>query len=218
MAVPRTLTKPGLRRPRDAGASRAAILDAAEVLFAHKGYRATSLSEVGRRAGVSRGTPGYFYGSKEQLYRAVLDRALTAARNVLTQAQERAAAGGAGPEGLLREGIGGYLDFLVSRPTFVRLIEWETLGGGRLLGDVPAHIMGLQEALAVAQTELARGAFRPVDPTHLLISIMGLCWFPLAHADTLVRTLGLDPQDPAFIEARKRHVIDLVLNGIAPRD
>ena len=205
------------RRPRDAAASRTAILDAAEALFAHHGYRATSLSEVGRRAGVSRGTPGYFFGSKEQLYRVVLDRALTAARHVLTQAQARAAASGAGPEGLLREGIGGYLDFLVSRPTFVRLIEWETLSGGRSLGDVPAHIIGLQEALAIAQTELARGVFRRVDPAHMLISILGLCWFPLAHADTLVRTLGLNPQDPAFIEARKRHVIDLILNGIAPR-
>ena len=204
-------------RSRDAGASRAAILDAAEALFAERGYRATSLSEVGRQAGVSRGTPGYFFGSKERLYRAMLERAFAAARNVLTQAQARASASGGGPDTLLREGIRGYMDFLVARPTFVRLIEWETLSGGRSLGDVPAHIIGLQDALAIAQTELARGVFRPVDPAHMLISIMGLCWFPLAHAATLLRSLGLDPHDPVFIEARKRHVIDLVLHGIAVR-
>jgi AcrR family transcriptional regulator len=147
----------------------------------------------------------------------MLERAFAAARNVLIQAQARASASGGGPDTLLREGIRGYMDFLVARPSFVRLIEWETLSGGRSLGDVPAHIMGLQEALAVAQTELARGVFRPVDPAHMLISIMGLCWFPLAHAATLLRSLGLDPHDPVFIEARKRHVIDLVLHGIAVR-
>lgn len=204
-------------RPRDPDRTREAILDAAEALFAQKGYKATSLAEVGRRAGVSRGTPGYFFGSKEQLYRAVLNRAFERARMVLTQARQRAAASGDGPQALLREGVRSYLDFLASRPTFVRLVEWEALGGGRFLGDVPAHIAGLQEALSTAEGELASGAFRTTDAAHLLISIMGLCWFPFAHAETLVRSLGLDPKDPAFLASRKQHVIDLVLNGLMPR-
>ncbi|MBI3998259.1 MAG: TetR family transcriptional regulator [Armatimonadetes bacterium] len=204
-------------RPRDPEGSRTAILDTAEALFAERGYQATSLEEVGRRAGVSRGTPGYFFGSKERLYRAVLDRVFSAARSILGQAQERAAATGGSPEALLREGINAYVDFLASRPTFVRLVEWETLGGGRFLGKVPAHLAGLEEALAVSRAALAQGHFRPVDPTHLLISAMGLCWFPFAHAETLVRWLGADQRTPAFLEARKRHVVDLMLNGILPR-
>ena len=61
-------------RIRDAERTRAAILDAAERLFAEQGYDATSLTEVGAAAGVSRGTPGYFFGTKAELYQAVLDR------------------------------------------------------------------------------------------------------------------------------------------------
>jgi AcrR family transcriptional regulator len=61
-------------RQRNAPKTRIAILDAAEQLFAAKGYDATSLHEVGKAAGVSRGTPGYFFGSKAALYQAVLDR------------------------------------------------------------------------------------------------------------------------------------------------
>ena len=49
-----------LERERNPARSRAAILDAAERLFAEKGYEATSLSEVGTAAGLSRATPGYF--------------------------------------------------------------------------------------------------------------------------------------------------------------
>jgi hypothetical protein len=55
------------------------------------------------------------------------------------------------------------------------------------------------------------------DAAHLLLSIIGLCWFPLAHANTVLRALGIDPEDPAFLEQRKRHVIDLVLNGLRGR-
>ncbi len=49
-----------LDKERNPARSRAAILDAAERLFADQGYEATSLSAVGTAAGVSRGDPGLF--------------------------------------------------------------------------------------------------------------------------------------------------------------
>src|SRR3954452_24766933 len=60
-------------RTRDAARSRRAILDAAEKIFAREGYDAASLARIGETAGVSRGTPSSFFGSKAELYRAVLD-------------------------------------------------------------------------------------------------------------------------------------------------
>ncbi|MDP9362946.1 MAG: TetR/AcrR family transcriptional regulator, partial [Chloroflexota bacterium] len=84
-------------RTRDADRSREAILDAAEALFAERGYEGASLQEIGRAAGVSRGTPGYFFGSKERLYQAVLERAFAAELEFVGQAQARAAAAGGGP-------------------------------------------------------------------------------------------------------------------------
>src|ERR1700736_4321278 len=70
---------------RDAERSREAILETAERLFAELGYDAASLSEIAAEAGLSRGTPSYFFGSKEDLYIAVLDRAFTA-RQATTKA------------------------------------------------------------------------------------------------------------------------------------
>src|SRR5947208_16822690 len=61
-------------RVRDADRSRRAILDAAEALFAGRGFEAVSLQEIGDAAGLSRGTPNYFFGSKEDLYVARLQR------------------------------------------------------------------------------------------------------------------------------------------------
>src|SRR5215472_4274810 len=63
------------RRARDASRSRRALLDAAERLFAERGFEATTMADIGAAAEPSAGAAAYFFGSKEQLYRAVLGRA-----------------------------------------------------------------------------------------------------------------------------------------------
>ena len=47
--------------------------------------------------------------------------------------------------------------------------------------------------------------------------MIALCSFPFLLGGGLIRTLGLDPDDPGFLEERKRHVVELVLGGIAER-
>jgi TetR/AcrR family transcriptional regulator len=55
---------------RDADRSRQTILDVAEQLFAEHGFEAVTMERIGRAAGLSRGAPGYYFGSKDALYRA----------------------------------------------------------------------------------------------------------------------------------------------------
>ncbi len=200
-------------RPRDAARSREAILDAAEALFAERGYEGASLHEIGRRAGVSRGTPGYFFGSKDGLYRATLERVFAAELELVFGAAERAAAAG-GAEAALAAAITSFQDFLEARPSFVRLVEREALAGGRLLGATAVHSVSMREGLTATAALLAGGPFRPVDPAHFLLDVLALCWFPIAHAETFARGLGLDPESGEFREARRRHVVELVLRGI----
>lgn len=50
------------------------ILDAAEQLFAAKGYEGTSIREVTRQAGVNVAAVHYHFGDKKQVLRAVTDR------------------------------------------------------------------------------------------------------------------------------------------------
>jgi TetR/AcrR family transcriptional regulator len=115
---------------RNAERSRAAILDAAERLFAELGYEATSLTQVGAAAGVSRGTPGYFFRSKAELYQAVLDRSFAEVRDAVRAGRERALASNEDHETILAGAVSDYFDFLAARPNFVRLIEREALSGG----------------------------------------------------------------------------------------
>src|SRR5438034_10040878 len=88
-------TKPKSReRERNPDRSREHILDAAEQLFAERGYEETSLADVGKLAGVSRATPGYFFGSKAELHRAVLERCFADVRRAAREGRERALASG----------------------------------------------------------------------------------------------------------------------------
>jgi len=198
------------RRTEAAEASKKAILDAAEALFAEQGYEATSLQEICDRAGVTRGLPNYFFGSKEGLYRSVLERtfALTMTRELLMFLREQAHRPGAGPEESLRVAIERIFDFLVTHPTFIRLTEWEALNGARYLGSLPTLITTLREAVQVLSEEVGWQN----DVEQFLIDLVALCWFPVAHVDTFLKPLGVDGHDPDFLARRKQHVVNLLLD------
>ena len=200
-------------RIRDPERSRAAILDAAEQLFAEKGYEATSLNQVGTAAGVSRGTPGYFFRSKQELYQAVLDRSFAEVRDAVRAGRERALASNEDHETILAGAVSDYFDFLAARPNFVRLIEREALSGSRLPHGV-SHLSAGQEALAAISAELGLDDAPSGEAAQLLLSIIALCWFPMIHARTVAPAVGVRLEEAGDRERRKRHVIELVLHGI----
>jgi AcrR family transcriptional regulator len=201
-------------KERNPDRSRAAILDAAETLFAEKGYGATSLHDVGTAAGVSRGTPGYFFGSKADLYQAVLNRMFAEVREAVRAGRARALSGPHEPEDILAGAVSDYFDFLAARPNFVRLIEREALGGGAPLSGAD-HLTAGQEALAAISAELGLDDRPSGDVAQLLLSIISLCWFHLIHARTVAPAVGVSLDRPSDLAPPARHIVELVLHGVA---
>ena len=200
---------------RDAERSRQAILSAATELFAEQGFAATTMQQVGERAGVSRGLPGYLFGSKDALYRAVLDQAFAEARQTLLAGAADPVLEDATDEERFSHGIEVYIDFLASHPAFVRLVEWEALRHGANLRETAPYRDMVMSSLEAIGNELAGHLPPGFDTTQLLLSVAGLCWFPMAHGETMAQALGIDTTDRRFLEARKRHVVDLVLRGVS---
>src|SRR5687768_4951068 len=111
-------------RRRDPERSRRAILDAAEAAFAQHGYGGASLAAIAEAATVSTALPAYFFDSKSKLYAAVVERLFRERNERLDGLGRAALAEVDGTEAGLRRGlrvlVGGYLEFLLSRPNFVQ--------------------------------------------------------------------------------------------------
>jgi AcrR family transcriptional regulator len=201
---------------RDADRTRRQVLDAAEKLFARRGYEATSLADIGTAAGVSRGTPSYFFGSKEQLYDAVLER-LYADRTAALEpafAPLRAWAGADAPdeslETVLAGSVAGYLEFLRGRPSFVDLFEREALAGGERLARIEGASTVMEEAFAALREHRARRGLRDFDVTEVVTCLVALGYMPVAHRGTMLRRQGLSIDDPGFVAGRTRLIVDVL--------
>jgi AcrR family transcriptional regulator len=210
-------------KTRDAERSRAAILDAAEALFAARGFDATSLADIGVAAGVSRGTPSYFFGSKEDLYVAVLER-LYQDRNAALEpvfAPLVAWAKARAPEAPLREVLApcveGYLRFVIGRPTYVQIIEREALAGGERLAALEHQSTVMEDAFgAVRRRARAHGLAR-FDAGEAVMLLVGLGFLPVAHRHTLLRRQGLDLDDPRFLARRRDHITGVLAHLVGAR-
>lgn len=213
-----SISSPGPRR--DAAASRERILDAATTAFARDGYDGASMGRIAAAAGVSSALPAYFFSDKRGLHTAVLDRLYARREDTLGPMVQRVRASVAdtGPldERTLRRAltamVAGYVGFLETHPEFVRLMAWEALDEGRRDGPArPPHSTAMQDALDAILDALG-GRRRPVaERRMLLITTVGLCFFPDAHADTMLAGLGVDARDGRFRAARVRHVVDLLV-------
>ena len=112
------------------------ILDAAESLFAEKGYSGATLRDVAAAAGIR--TPSLYnhFDSKDSLYAAVLERSFSPILELLAEF-----AGREGPASEPRVLIERVMKFLADSPNLPRLILHETLAGGeRLSSELRAWI------------------------------------------------------------------------------
>jgi AcrR family transcriptional regulator len=209
-------------KTRDAERSRRAILDAAEALFARRGFDAASLAEIGEAAGVSRGTPSYFFGSKEDLYRAVLERMYAdrtaALEPVFAPLVAWAQARGDEPlRPVLAASVEGYLRFLHDRPTYVDIIERESLAGGGRLRSLGVESTVMEDAFAALRKRARARGLRAFDPGQAVITLVSLSYLPVAHRGTMVQRQGFAIDDPVFLAARKEHITDVMMNVLGAK-
>ncbi|MEQ8178148.1 MAG: TetR/AcrR family transcriptional regulator [Amphiplicatus sp.] len=131
--------------------SRERILDAAEELFAKRGYHGVTMKDVSREAGVDAGLLHYYFAGKAGVFKAVIDRRadiVNTTRLASMQRYEKEAAGAMTVEGIVR----AYL-----RPTFDFMIE-----GGDGNRHYAAMIAHLNSAPDGAIPDIETSPFDPV--------------------------------------------------------
>ena len=70
---------------------------------------------------------------------------------------------------------------------------------------------------AILSEGVRAGVFRKgINPVHLYISIAGLSYFYFSNTPTLSAIFGKDLSSPAARKARRKHVVDLVMQSLRP--
>jgi len=163
---------------RPARVSPDAILAAAALEFAARGFAGARVDRIARRARVNKAMLYYHFNSKERLYRTLL-------RQIFTRAAERLRAIGAG-SGTSAEkvdrAIAGMAGFIQEHSFFPAIMLREVAEGGAHLdrGTLKA-LAGVPRAMAaLVQAGVAAGDFRRVHPLFAYFSMLAPIVFYLA--------------------------------------
>ena len=204
-----TETKPRWERRKDARPQE--LLAAALEQFVERGYAATRLEDVARRAGVSKGTLYLYFENKEELFKAVVRESIV---HPIGEAEHVVAS----YEGSSAELLGTIL-----------MMWWSQIGATRLAGitklmmaesgnfpdlaqfyNDEVIVRGNGLITRVLERGVASGEFRPFDPlvmTPILVApvIMLEMW---THSFLPCDMTGLDP------DAYMRNFLELIVRGL----
>jgi AcrR family transcriptional regulator len=197
---------------RDPEATREAILTAATDEFAAFGLGGARVDRIAERAGINKRMLYYYFGQKEDLFLAVLERAYAKIRGEeqnlnLTQVE---------PTEAIRRLIEFTWNYYIDNPSFPILLNSENLHRARHLKK-SSRVRTLHSPfVATIADVLERGArsglFRSgVDPIQLYISIAGISYFYLSNNHTLSTIFDRDLMAPRARLERLTHMTELVL-------
>lgn len=211
-----------LGETRSAAATKERILDAAEALFMEHGFEATSLRSITASASVNLAAVNYHFGSKEELFRAVLTRRLdpmNQRRVDLLDHAERDAGGRTPPcerilAALLIPALEIARDPRTGGKDFLRLL-------GRAYADPAPFIrrfLSEQYATMIARFKAAFASALPHLPrkelSWRLHFIMGALSYTLAGTDALKLIAELAPKETANDEILLRRLAPFLLAGL----
>jgi TetR/AcrR family transcriptional regulator len=198
---------------RAAGArTRAAILAAAESVFARAGLAGARTDLIAAQAGVNKALLYYYFQSKEKLYQAVLEDHF---EQFNRQALQVLGEPGSAREVLLRY-VGLHFDFMSARHRHAPLFQQVMSAGGRFSESLVRKYFE-PRGWAVArllERGIRDGEFRRVDPFHTAISIVALIVFYFAAAPVLQMLGHADAYAAPNLKHRKQEVLDFIRHAL----
>jgi AcrR family transcriptional regulator len=197
--MPKKPKKPQKRRTAEE--ARRAILDAAEHRLGEVGPDGLRLQQIARDVGVSHPAILHHFGSREELVKAVVQRAIEG----LEAETVRAFAGGTGAPPSL-EIIERTYDVLVDKG-YARLVAWVLLSGHRI---EPSNRLRIVAEVAHARRK-AGGGTAPFEDTLFRALLVALVTFGEAVAGPAMRaSAGLD-DDPASARRFREWLASVVI-------
>jgi len=179
------------------------LLDAAEAEFGERGYHDAAITGITARAGVALGSFYTYFGSKEELYRALVrDMSRSVRHHIAEQLHgvtDRLTAE--------RKGIAAYIEFVRSHPNLYRIIEEaQFVAEDAYREHYEVFVSAYRDNLSAAR---ANGQISDGSDEARAWALIGISVFAGMR-------YGLWAQDESA-EAIADSIGDLIAHGLAPR-
>jgi len=207
------------RRKRDPEGMQRKILEAATEEFANHGFGGARVERISRRAHTVDRMLYYYFGSKEKLFRTVLEQAY----EQLGEAEQQLALSTTPPREAMEALIRFTWDYYCAHPEFIRLLNSENQHRGQHLKK-STRVSQLSFPLLTILSELLErgaqaGVFRKhIDAVQIYVTIAALGYFYLSNRYTLSRFLSRDLMEEKQRTAWLEHMTRVVLEHVCERE
>jgi TetR/AcrR family transcriptional regulator len=198
------------RRTRDRAVTSGTILDVAERMFAQRGLRAVRAEDIAAESGVTKAMIYYYFGTKENLYQAVLDRVFRErVVGMDLKSLERM------PPGIaLRTFTERLLAQMCRKPHLGPLFALENAqNAGAYYARSGGDVYRVLTNIVVRGVE--DGSFRKLDPRHAAINIMGACvhYFNVSANVSMLWPRGHD-RTPKLMRDHAELAVEFVMKAV----
>lgn len=205
--------KPKKRNP---AATKERILRSAMTEFGAKGYGGASIAKIVKRADCNIRMVYHYFGGKEALYLACLERVYIGIR----ESEAKLELTDLEPLEAIRTLVEFTFDHMRDNPDFIKMAGVENIQRGRFIKKLPALASAANALIETIETILSdgveKGVIRPgIDALQLYISILSMSYLHLSNRFTLTITYGSDFSDSDWRQQRKEHVCDMVHSYVA---
>lgn len=204
-------------RVRDAAQTKERILDCAMREFTQFGYDGARVDRIVKDSGFNISLVYQYFGNKESLFLAVMERAYGVMRASHRDIDIRHLPPVEAMDSLVRWTFRIFVD----QPEIISLLTSENISRGRHIEN-STYIRGLYNPLldtiaSVLKRGAEAGVFRDdVDPQDLFISLNGMGYFYLSNRFTLRVILGRELMEDAALARHEDHIAAVVLGFLRP--
>ena len=208
------MTEPATEQSRRAHRStprsertRVTILEAAESIFAEKGYAAARLEDMAARVGIRRASIVYYFRDKRELYEAVLGDVF----GDLAQRYQAVIGASESFPARMEAVIKAWVSFVGERPSIARILLREAAeASGARRAEAARYVAPAIEAVTnLIREGQGQQLFRPIDPIHFIFAVVGATIFFVAATPALVPDWPFDPLSPEQLKALHAEILEI---------
>ncbi|MDE2561599.1 MAG: TetR family transcriptional regulator [Sphingomonadales bacterium] len=193
------------------------IVDIATDEFVEKGLAGARIDEIAGKS--TKRKIYYYFEGKDELYRAVLERAYRRVR----ESERKVDLEQGTAEEVLRRLIEHDVHYHSEHPELVRLVMNENIHRAEHLKQIEELPEGNRSVIDLLARIIARGeaegSFRKgIDPVDLHMNISALSFYNVSNQYTFAHNFGIDMSSPEAIARRAKQVGDIIIAWVTRKD